>query len=547
MVANINGLQNLDMFDDFELEVEKELEEQALNYTDEGEATICLDDLMGPSYGSGNESSVEVENRGGLRYVNIDFSGDSFDVTQTEYEVIKSSIDAIIQGESDESVNAAIDKIVEFGSRAVKVVFSFARKFDLDNVDQYNDLKDLMSALCLRSLSARDTIIAVLIGANSKPHIRLAMVTAGEVKERNALPYLSKNLKDVDLFDVAFDALLDIRDNSIIEDMLDSIDATADRDEERRGFLLDRTNDFVDFGTDIINPVLNRYNTCDVWNKPVFGGILNAFEEDIIQPVGRCIEVETDVKKLESLCMLLGRLKSDKAADMLVDMYRSGRNKKAAMVGLGHLRSDRARDLQKDILREGTESSYVLEEAMISLAFVTSVLDKEEVIEIIRHYLRSNDPRMRICATFSLARLDDSKSLDAYMNLLCSENMSDRKNAARLINRLKTTQITEMCKRCLDMPQSKAMYVLNAFTRRKTFEKESGRYLLELLNRSSYLLKVEIYNIIGNTANTKNQIISSDVLYRERDKAVSKSEKMVLDEIIARIKKVKVMPNFKGN
>ncbi|MBQ3420066.1 MAG: hypothetical protein IJH34_00020 [Romboutsia sp.] len=64
---NLDSFED-DIFDDMN-DIEQELNKQALNYKGE-EDIIGLDDLMGPSYGSDvNESAVEVENRGGLRYI----------------------------------------------------------------------------------------------------------------------------------------------------------------------------------------------------------------------------------------------------------------------------------------------------------------------------------------------------------------------------------------------------------------------------------------------------------------------------------------------
>lgn len=543
-----NGLESIkenlnSTFDEFEIEIEKELELQALNYVDEGDV-IELDDIMGPSYGSQSESSIEVSNRGGLRFVNIDFTGDQFEVNQSEYEEIKVAIDNIIKGESNEVVEEAIDTISKYGERALKVVFSFARKFDLDDDYVYNDLKELLNRICLRNLKARDTIVAVLIGANSKPHIRLAMVAAGEVRERNAVSYICENLKDVDLFDIAFDALLDIRDISSIESLLDSIDETEDRNEERRGFIMNRTKYFVDFGKDVIPSVLRRYNNSEPWNKSVYGKLLGEFEEDIIPYLQAYIEDEVDAKKLDGLYRLLGRLDSDKVADILVDSYRQGRNKKSAIIGLGHVKSDNAVELQKEILRDGSENSEILETVMTSLAFVTSKYDKEEVADLLKRYINSSDTRMKIHAIFAMARMDYSEYLDKYMKFLASDNVYERKAAARLITKFRNHQITEICKRCISMDQWEAMYVLNALTRRKTFEQKVGEYLLELLEKSSYLLKIEIYHIIGNTANTKNEILPADVLFRELDRSDNNSEKAVLNEIISKMRKVKVLPNY---
>ena len=87
---------------------------------------------------------------------------------------------------------------------------------------------------------------------------------------------------------------------------------------------------------------------------------------------------------------------------------------------------------------------------------------------------------------------------------------------------------------------------LNSLTRRKTFDPKVGEYLLRLLEVSSYLLKIEIYNIIGNTANTKNEILPADILFRELDRSTNNSEKAVLNEIISKMRKVKVLPNYKA-
>lgn len=541
MINNFD-IQDLDL-DEFELKIEKELELQAQNYIDEGDA-IDLDGIMGPSYGSQSEGSIEVVNRGGLRRVSIDFSGENFEVNQKEYEEIKQAVDDIIIGESNESVDDAIDRIAKYGSRAVKVVFSFARKFDLENDYQYNDLKELLNRLCLRDLKARDTIVAVLMGANSKPHIKLAMVAAGEVREKNAVKYICKTLEDRDLFDVAFDALLDIREVEAVTPMLDIIDKTEDKDEERRGYLLKRSEYFVDFGKCIIPEVMDKYNNCDPWNKPIFAKILGDFEEDIIPSLQEFMEKETDARKLDSLYRLLGKLKSDKAADILVEAYRRGQNKKSAIIGLGHVRSHSSIELQKEILREGKENSFILEEVIVSLAFAANVNNREEIVELLGRYLKSYDPRVRIHAVLAMARMGYDEYLDEYMECLSSQNVSERKTAERLIHKLKTVQITEMCKKCLDLPQSEAVNVLHTLTKRKIFEPRAGEYLAQLLEGSSYLLKIEIYNIIGNTANTKYEVLPPSILFDELEKSANNSEKAVLNEIIARMRKVKVLPGY---
>ena len=99
------------IFDDIE-DIERELNEQASNY--EEDEFITLSDYTGPEYGSGSiDTSVEVENRGGLRYIDINFSGENFEVNQEQYEDIKRAIDSIIEGESDSTVELAINEIVK--------------------------------------------------------------------------------------------------------------------------------------------------------------------------------------------------------------------------------------------------------------------------------------------------------------------------------------------------------------------------------------------------------------------------------------------------
>ena len=98
---------------------------------------------------------------------------------------------------------------------------------------------------------------------------------------------------------------------------------------------------------------------------------------------------------------------------------------------------------------------------------------------------------------------------------------------------MKLHQITEILEKCLSLPQNKVTLVLTALTRRKTFNKEAGDILLKLLDKSSYLSNIEIYKIIGNTANTKNEIVPLDVLFDRLDSTSNSSEKMVIEDILS--------------
>lgn len=532
----IKGLEKLSQYvgndfnnnDDSFNDIENILSEQAANY-DEDE--VEFDDIMSPMYGT--DDVVEVSNRGGLRRVGIGFTSDSFGTTQSEYSQIKNALDELIKGESDELVDEAIDVIAKHKDKSIKVVFSYARKFNFNDDNQYNDLRILMNKLCLRSLEGRDTIVAVLIGANSKPHIKLAMLAAGEVREVNAVEYICEKLKDEDLFDIAFDALLDIVDTNAVNTMLEEINNTEKDNEQRITFLIERTSYFVDFGNGIIKSMLEYYNNCNPWLRPVFARMIESFEEDVLQDLIDLIEKESDNRKLDSLYRLLGRLNSDKASQILIDSYNSGKNMKSSIIGLGHIKSESSKKLFRDVLLEGKEESRVLEEAVVSLAFMARYDEIEEYKELIKPYADSINDRLRIHSNLALARLGDIDSLDKYIYDITDNDTYVRNCAIALINRLKIHQITEILERCLLLPQNKVTLVLTALTRRKTFNKEAGEILLKLLDKSSYLSNIEIYKIIGNTANTKNEIIPLDVLFDRLDSTSNSSEKMVIEDILS--------------
>lgn len=536
--SNFDSVED-DVFDDLE-DIERELSEQASNYEDDD--FITLSDYTGPEYGSGMvDTSIEVENRGGLRYIDINFNGDNFDVNQLEYEEIKHSIDLILEGESDESVEDAIDTIAKYGDKAVKVVFSFSNKFDLEDEVQYDDLRELMNRLCLRSLVGRDTITAVLIGANSKPHIKLAILAAGEVREKNAIPQISSKLSDRDLFKIAFDALLDIREVSSVPALLEAIRNVEDKDEEKLAFLWLRAKEFNIFGNSIIKDLVNEYNTCNHWLRPVFGEMLISFEEEIIPDLLDVISKEYDKKRLESLYRVLGKINNDVAAGYLIDSFKKGKNKKASIIGLGHIKSRESIDLLSNILKNGAETNDIIEESIQAIVFIANEMEAKHLLV---PYLNSNDDRLRIHATYGLARLDVAGYLDNYIEYLTSYDVYERNCAARLISRLKREQITDICRACLTMSQDKATLVLEALTKRKVFNKEVGPILMQLLNQSNYIARSEIYKIIANTARTKNEIISADILYEAKEKSESRNERMVLTEIIERLPRKSVLPSY---
>ena len=523
-ISNDFNNETYDSFND----IEYILKEQAANYDEDA---VEFDDIMSPMYGA--DDIVEVANRGGLRRVGIGFTSDSFGTTQSEYSQIKNALNELIKGESDESVDDAIDVISKYKDKSIKVVFSYARKFNFNDDNQYNDLKILMNKLCLRSLEGRDTIVAVLIGANSKPHIKLAMLAAGEVREVNAVEYICEKLKDEDLFDIAFDALLDIGDAKAVNSMLEIINDTEKDNEQRIIFLLERASYFVDFGNSIIKSLLEYYNNCNSWLKAIFARMVESFEEDVLQDLLELIEKESDNRKLDSLYRLLGKLNNDKAAQILIDSYNSGKNMKSSIIGLGHIKSESSKKLFRDVLVEGKEESRILEEAVVSLAFMAKHDEVEEYKDLIRPYADSINDRLRIHSNLALARLGDSDSLEKYIYDITDNDTYTRNCATTLINRLKLHQITEILEKCLSLPQNKVTLVLTALTRRKTFNKEAGDILLKLLDKSSYLSNIEIYKIIGNTANTKNEIVPLDVLFDRLDSTSNSSEKMVIEDILS--------------
>lgn len=530
------------IFDDID-DIERELNEQASNY--EEDEFITLSDYTGPEYGSGSiDTSIEVENRGGLRYIDINFSGENFEVNQAQYEDIKKSIDLIIEGETDAIVEEAINNIVKYGDKAVKVIFSFSNKFDLDNDVQFNDLRELMNRLCLRSLVGRDTITAVLIGANSKPHIKLAMLAAGEVREKNAIPQISSKLSDRELFPIAFDALLDMRDVSSVPGLLEAIRNTEDRDEERITFLLARAEEFELFGNSIIEDLVYEYNMSNPWVKPVLGNMLLSFREDIIPALLDAISKENDRRRLEGLYRILGKLNNDVAARYLTESFENNTNKKATIVGLGHIKSRESFELLSNILIEENEPREILEEAIQAIVFIA---DKHEVERLLMPYVTSFDDRLRMHAIYGLARAGVEGYLDKYIDCLTSYDVYERNSASRLITRMKREQITQICQSCLSMTQDKVILVLEALTKRKTFNPEVGPILLKLLETSTYMARNEIYKIIANTARTKNEIISADILYTAKERTENRNEKMVLTEIIDRLPRKSVLPTYSKN
>ena len=67
---------------------------------------------------------------------------------------------------------------------------------------------------------------------------------------------------------------------------------------------------------------------------------------------------------------------------------------------------------------------------------------------------------------------------------------------------------------------------------------------MKLLETSTYIARNEIYKIIANTARTKNEIISADILYAAKEKTDSRNEKMILTEIIDRLPRKSVLPSY---
>lgn len=512
-------------------EIESYLIKQANDYvaTDVEQENI-LDDILSPSFGS--NKSVEVVNRGGLRKVDIGFENNSFNTTQSEYLQIKNALSIFIKGESDESVDDAIDIISSFGDKSIKIVFNFARKFNFDDFYQREDLRILMKNLCLRSLEGRDTIVAVLMDANSNPHIKLAMLAAGEVKEKNAIKYICNKLNNDDLFELAFDALLDICDKDSLDDMFNAILKTKDDDEQRISYLLSVAEYFVDFGNDSIKKIIYYFNTCSPWLRPIFAKILLSFKEDSISFILNAMENERNTKNIEGLCRILGKLNCDKTSDILIEKYKCGNNKKSCIIGLGNTRSYKSVELFKEILRKGKEESSILEEVIVSLSFIARNEDITECIQLIENYAKCEKDRLVIHANLALARMDYSDYLEKYMDNLTSSNKDIRNCASGLINRLKVYQITKILEKCLDLPESKVNLILISLTKRKVFEKECEEIFIKLLDKLSCLANIEIYKIIANTVNTKNEIIPIDVLYEKLDKSNSIHEKNIIKNIL---------------
>lgn len=521
----------IDQYNKNKEEYANEINQELLSQVNQNEEPkIIIEDIFSPNFGLTSDI-VEIENIGLKRFVDIDFT--NIDIKKNEYECLLDNIDIVIKSENRSDIDYAIDNIVEVKDKAIKVIYNQSRRFNFNNEIQKRNLSFLMYNLSIKSLYARDIALAVLKQANSKSHLKLAIMTAGEIKDSQASEHIIRSLKEEELFKLSVESLIKIGDLNSLDIILDCIEAVKLEDSNKLEFFNYISKEFINFGPSVITKVLSKYNECTkYWIRPIYSKILESFKGDLTPILMEIIENKSDYAELKHIFILLGKMRIEPAINFLINVFETDDDKKRlAVTALGYCKSEQSIELLEKVLEEGEENIEILREAILSLSYIGN---KSTSVKVFKKYTDSFDEQLKIFSIFSLARYNYKEYLDKLVDYIVNGNEKQINIIERIISRLFRKQVIYIAEKLLNFETEQSiMNILKILKRIKILPRETGTIFIQLLNEDiPSVVKIEIYQMISKVANTPNEILPQSVIFNALEKATTQNEKNQLYAIV---------------
>ncbi|MFF2912081.1 HEAT repeat domain-containing protein [Paenibacillus sp. NPDC057934] len=508
-------------------QIEKEEEEEEFNL-DVYSSAVLLD---------GNEGIVEVEYYGSVGYVDIAFTSLDENISEAEYQRMLKAIESIAFDTNELQWREAVKEIESFGERAVMILFSECRKFNLSNEKQSTMIVQLLNRLTNRSLKGRRIIKGILEYANIQQHVKLAILAAGTIRDYEAVQGLLSRMVDPDYFTFAFQALLNLAPKDQLTAVLEGMNKLDMRRADLIEFAFIHAREFVKFGPQAVKTIFTMYTTLE--NKQlgrVYIRAIQSFKEDAI-PYLR--EVFTDVKDENMLfvvCKTLGSLHMQSSTQILLNALDEHPEQERAIIhGLSFARSPEVAPKLLTWMKE-TKDIGIRNDCMMALAFTGDRSDQTK--NAIRLYFSDRSGPDYLVAMNCLAIMGDNQIMDHYIKKLVHGTEKEQYTIQKHIGKLPSIQQVKLAEAILNYQDQEALLIVMGLQRFNVLETKIGALLERKLKGTTNLtLRIEIYKLIGKHVNKRKELKSQGFLYEAMKNETHPRILSELEQIISNMKR----------
>lgn len=514
----------------------KELEKQAEEIISENDL-LFMDDFDAPSFDDGSKKRIEVENIGRLMVVDIDFSKN--DLSDEESSIVKDAIRTIARSKSEQEINRAKNEILAIGENAVFMMFRESRQFDFSYPEVRKNVAQVMGEITKRNLKGRNVVLGVIKAGRISSQVQLAILTAGQLRDRNSVVYILQNMDNPEYFEICLEALIKIKpsDKEVVKEIMYLI---SNLDEDRKDLIdvcMKNAPDFKNFGTEAAEIIFEAYNSCkQPFIKPIFTNALKQMKEDSVWFLKKQLNEVKDDDDFFNICQTLGRMKNGEAVRILVEAFdrysKDPRRKLSVIKGLSLSGDEQVLPIIIKILTDG-DKPPVISECLKALAYIGD----NSVATYAEPFLDMKEERYYVDAVFVKARRGDREALKELVNCLIDGDSVKQNGAQRLISMLSHEQLMDIAQSTLTLPESRSILIISALNRVRILPREIGTVLKELLKKNSLPLKVEIYRLIGKYANSQHEILPQEILYEAGEMEENPRVRKEIENIISKIPK----------
>ncbi|OKO93060.1 HEAT repeat domain-containing protein [Geobacillus proteiniphilus] len=508
-----------------EQQIEEILTKQAQQLS-EGEDIDLFSDISGPEVVGEERKKRVTSNRGGVMYIDLSFSS-----LPSKLQPLLKEIEIIAKSDDERVVQKAMKQIEQAGVDAVGLIFREVRMFYRKPAKRAL-LAELLSRLTLLNLKGRIMIKGVLEHATNRQHLELAIRTAGLIQEREVIPLILKLAEDPELFPYCFEALLEMRDSSIIQPLIQLIQRVDPARTETIEKSIQIARRFSLLKPAVIYDLFEALIACNLRQiRPIYTTGIRSFKHEAIPILMEIIRKETDPYRIRRACQLLGGIRKPIVAQKLNEALGQFPEKKAAIIeGIAHTRDQSFAPLLLAHL-QGDKNKKIKEACLKALA---SCGTKDQIPQI-RPYVK--DDSIRAEALYALVSLGDRQAMDEFLHFLVRGSAQEQHAFSGLVSLLNEKYHLYMAEKMVNMEDREALMVLAALQKPNRLTPKIGVYLQKKLDQQpSAPVRLEIYRLIIKFANsTSNKLLPLSVVYeaknRETDIAVKREIEQLLDRL----------------
>jgi hypothetical protein len=490
------------------------------------------DDLFGGIGGPDlleDTSGIKVESkRGAIMYVDLTFSK-----LPLSLQPLLEQLKILAESDSQNDIHKAMLQIEKAGADAIGLIFREVRMF-YRKPEKKKLLVELLSRLTLRSLKGRIMIKGVLQHATNSQHIELAIRTAGIVQEKEVIPELLRHGNTQELFPQCFEALLDMRDASVVQPVLQLIQGLSTNRSEVTEQAVRVARKFAVLEPTVIPQLFRAYVQCNSkYIRAIYTTAIRSFRDAAVPFLFEAIATETEPYYIRRACQLLGGIKTPIAGQKLMEALEKFPAKKAhIMEGLGYVRDTAFAGLLGGELKQA--SYKTLQQA--SLKALASCGTKEQ-IPLIREFVANSDTRAE--ALYALISIGDYKAREEFVHYLVNGTPQEQHQLSGLTGILHDKMLLHLAESMKGMCDAEAIIILTALQKPNRLPREVGAILKEkLLQNPLGPVRLEIYRLIVKYANSpSNQLLPLAVLYEAKEKEQDLFIKREIEQLLQTLPK----------